>query len=795
MVNGQSSDLTLNVIPKNLYDIYAEGYADSEGVDQVGLEDVSTQLSILELFPSADQPLATLVAKYIEPDATNLDSLLLSSFSWMETRHEGEPLVDIIAELKQIFTGTTNTVLKETLAYYLSQAVSEADNGYNSKFRSIRTALVVWAEMARDNPQAAQAIEQSVNNAKDLWTWMRFISLPANGWGGPNIPTPAPGRTCDQITEIYNQGTPYEYSPVSCRASGQAVGDTILNIADFVTENYGEQELLSDTIRLTINSLRGAEYEYTKDLFKQPDLQASTLGLGGIVPDAHAWVQLIPTAIRAVLLSSKIAGKAIAKEGAVNLANFVRGGTNSRVSPSVLIGAMVYLQSRFPEVCTSPCIPLNDQVAENVNKNIVLWFTALSLSKKGVVVGNEVQKTACMFQRHGHGAAFEIVATAFYHAMREFKGRQDFEILAADPSKDDVLREVPIYQKENLLGKHAELYDRKMDLVLKGGADGDPPGHYWIELKSWAEIKKKDTWTLTGEVSSKLPENRLWDGKSTTKTDAMLHNAHRQHVIDHIAAGTTETIKGLWEDEVPEPKQGWKPGKHRTWIQVWKQPDKPREYWNYDWKNKKWEKPKNANGGNANGINPAKSFIEADGIITDADLTSKFKGLQKYFTSLPTGFGARQFEENFGYSTEKAYEVGYQNLQVGRVKSVVAPFTILNATNIELGSSQDMIKEMYDAAGLGEWKEFLESPEISAEQLDVLKAKAREEFEKQFETLSKINNKLTEFEDKYFPEEYLELRDQLEDSLEGMAGDEIRDQIADVELPQYLSPDGICELQ
>ena len=71
----------------------------------------------------------------------------------------------------------------------------------------------------------------------------------------------------------------------------------------------------------------------------------------------------------------------------------------------------------------------------------------------------------------------------------------------------------------------------------------------------------------------------------------------------------------------------------------------------------------------------------------------------------------------------------------------------------------------------------------------------KEEFEAQFETLSKINEAVTKVEDWIAPEEYLEWRDKFEDALEGMAGDTIREQISDAELPEMLSPEAICEIQ
>ena len=231
--------------------------------------------------------------------------------------------------------------------------------------------------------------------------------------------------------------------------------------------------------------------------------------------------------------------------------------------------------------------------------------------------------------------------------------------------------------------------------------------------------------------------------------------------------------------------------KIRTWVHVWKQPAQARQYWNYNWNTKKWEKPT----GVAGYINPAKSFIEADGIISDSDLTAKFKGLQKYLTRLPRKFNAKQIEQNYGYASEAEYRVGYQQSQVGRVNSAVAPFTLLNAANIELNSSGDIFKEMLDKAGLGEWKEYLNSDDFSAEQLEQLKEQVRQEFESHFEAITKINDTITRVEDALAPEAYLELRDNLEDTLEGMAGDGMRDLLSDTELPGFIASDSICEIQ
>lgn len=173
------------------------------------------------------------------------------------------------------------------------------------------------------------------------------------------------------------------------------------------------------------------------------------------------------------------------------------------------------------------------------------------------------------------------------------------------------------------------------------------------------------------------------------------------------------------------------------------------------------------------------------------------KGIQLMMvtSTLPSKFNAKQLEQNYGYKTEAEYKTGYQDGQVGKADSVVAPFTLLNAANIELNTSGDILREMLDKAGLGEWKDYLESNDLSAEQFEQLKTQVRQEFESQFETIAEINNTVTKIENALAPEAYLEARDQLEDALESMAGDTIRENIANAELPEWVSPDGICEIQ
>ena len=576
--------------------------------------------------------------------------------------------------------------------------------------------------------------------------------------------------TCDRVKPTLNVGTALAYSDVACRVRGPIVADLVNDWISHDPDVAADPSLLSDNFRSLIYSLRGAPFELTKLLFKSTNAVAANDY--SLIPQAHA---AVPVAVaRLLVFSLKAAVRAAASKGPVNMANFLKNGTTSRFSPLELLTAIAYLQSRDP---TSPfacsnCVPLNTKVAENVNANLLRWITGLAIADKGQIADEEITRKQCMLTNQAHGAAFELVATAAYHAMFEFAGKREFEILAADPRPEI---EVALMHKPRGRVKHYgnSPHKRAPDLILEGEGSGK---RYWVELKSW---RFKSNYVNANKTlnAGRFPR---WNGKSRSTRLKYTTQAHRQHFLD-FAAEQDALLADYWNTNRADPRdRDLKPASHRTWMQVWK--SEQREFVPFRKKGRKSPGPRQV-------INVATPWIDTARVPL---INTRFRLLQEFLTSAPSKISAGAYKQSIGYARSE-HARRYQQRNIGRLDGTVAPFTLSYMLLTELGNSQaelDKISRGLEAdLGSSELGQFLGLDNLSDEQVAALRKVIQDKVEENLGFIKPILDKL----DKVTPDKVIEYENKVQDYINGWLGDSAQGLAREIELPESLF-DTFCEV-
>lgn len=199
---------------------------------------------------------------------------------------------------------------------------------------------MVWGELLAANPGTAQFIGTAIKNKTDLWTWLRYMSLPANGWAGEHIPIPRPDMTCDKVEPTVNVGTIMEYSDVPCRATGAMVAEAVNNWIAEDEDVNNDHRMLTRYIEIMTAGLKGAPLELTKLVF--------ATGTGD--PVASNWLPIqeahanpIVMAARLMVFALKTGAKAGFATAPANLINFFAGNTTSRFDPLEVLSAIAIL--------------------------------------------------------------------------------------------------------------------------------------------------------------------------------------------------------------------------------------------------------------------------------------------------------------------------------------------------------------------------------------------------------------------------------------------------------------------
>ncbi|WP_157619272.1 hypothetical protein [Psychromonas aquimarina] len=748
--DNRNHSVNVNVLNSTVINKLSKAYMSLSNSDNFSVQEVLTAAPLAPLFPQPKKAASHIASRFaLQQSSASAGANVAVALSWLSHDSQYSALNQRGDQLKRYFDNEKYPHLAGFVNEFTQEAIIKSSNGDNRWVRFMVTGLTVWAELLEHDENLADKIALSIQNSTDFWSWIRMLSLPADGWVTDIAPIPRPNITCDKITHNVNAGTFLPYSATPCRATGVQMAATLNVLLEVVPEINDETELFTTYITTLLSSIKYLPIEF-KRIFPITPQQTAMLDKPQLIPEAHAIAPAIVYGARLLFISMK---QALRKGIAGAPANFVallQGGTTSRFDAAEILTAIAYLGTRLDDTdfCTD-CKKLNEQVSETVSEDIASWFAGLALANKGKMAEGGLLRKHCTISNHAHGKAFEVVGVAAYHALFEFGGEvglkkpEQYKILLADPREGK--NRIFVELKHNVNGK-IKTYEngrslRKPDLVLEGAGEYN---RTWIELKSWrySNTTNKGKAFLNSKNTLNQSIFPLWDGKKRyAKEKTVLKEAvplpyttlaHRQHFLDYTAS--QNALMDYWENDEHEDTFGkFKPKQHKTWIQVWR--PGVRSWRPLKKKNGKYTIDKNDK--NMHHINVATPWLDESDYLKGVvkTTTPQFRALQKYLASLPTKISNSAYKQSIGES-KSAHDSKYRDKQISSnfaelQRSNIVPFNLSTFFALHLGDGAGAkIEELlYNEFG-GQYAEIqkaIKEGSLTEEQLEKLREKLFDE--------------------------------------------------------------------
>jgi len=701
MKNPAAGRTAVNVLSDKTLEGFAGTYLDTLGDTSTSANDLIADVFAVQVFPEPGSGAVGMAQRFaVKPANQSAKKNVMANMAWYTSQPRYQALADRMRTMQGFFAADDRDDLAIYATEYLQEAVIQAGNGNDMWATTMVTGMTVWAELESYRPDLADLVGHAIHNRKDFWTWMRVLSLPANGWVTDVIPVPRPEMTCDKVPPDVNVGTPLAFSAKPCRATAQQMAVFLDTFLDVAPEIQSDPEIINYYVATLLQSLKTLPLEYKKLFTPIDPLGANQMHWSG-VETAHAALPVY--ALRGLLVVIKQGLRKGAGAAPANIVALLQGGTTSRYGPEEIFGAIAYLTSRLEgsPACDDYC--LNEQVSKTVVQDTAAWFAAIGLANKGVVSEKDIDKKACTITGNGHGKANELVITAAYHSLYEFGGQVGldnpgrYRILLSDPRASADIVKVGLMTQSN--AGETVLYDgaphqRKPDLVLVGDGSG---ARLWVETKSWRYgtdgNKKKylnsDGLTLDDGIF------RNWDGVRKTKSYTMA--AQKQYFLDYAA--TRPSLREDFWNKQPSFVQ-FKPSEHVTWFQVWKNERRTWKVLERDGNSYRLSKKKTVT------RNVANSWIDQSGVVRQT--TPQFRALQRFLTRAPNMQGDA-FRTSIGYAMNehsKKHADDQVSTDLSKIaSSTIRPFNLQTFYVIEAGegAAESLRKTLIDEFGGGEF--------------------------------------------------------------------------------------------
>ncbi|MCW9000473.1 MAG: hypothetical protein OQK04_17315, partial [Kangiellaceae bacterium] len=523
--------------------------------------------------PAIDDPRHDAVAGLVFDIASDSQTftplrLVTATLSYLHFNSESESMGEALDLLIRFYVNHANVDLQYAFADYFSDKIKKLRHGERAPFKFLLTTLVVWAELIIADPEIAQLVGESVHSKEDIMSWSLWMSLPAQGWWGTDIPAIPLDQTCLDTASLNSPYAGHEtLSAIPlCRMDGARLAGMLRG----VYSGNEMQNLIDSNPNLLVEHAR----EWTENMIvATPEIrfllnqgtytsvnQANNITLG--IEEAHAVGPAGPIAgavVAGVIFAAKeslqLAARLmikLSKKYAVNFQHFVAGRSNSRINPFVMIMIMGYLEDRMSEDCLSDsdCAALGAHLGtadrqklwEQVDGLIIRTLVRIALSRNFQSRKKQESGLGCYMTFHYHGMAFELLQIAYYHGYSEF----------VDTSKglvNAIQKTYNIALVQKVRGSNPTSYkvwtefERDIDLELLKGNE-----KVWVEAKS-VRAYPADTPTdkrgLDGTKPNKALDdtvNAHWPQWKIHKSDELTSggnkrqtSAHRQIFLDRVA--------------------------------------------------------------------------------------------------------------------------------------------------------------------------------------------------------------------------------------------------------------------
>jgi hypothetical protein len=401
-----------------------------------------------------------------------------------------KPLKLVLKPLKaflKLYSKPPTKKVIRAVAGAIGKAAKLAASGKTQKLLNILPYLLIVGEMMID-AEAREGIGimvKSISSSEDVWAWIDYMSLPAEGWEGDEIPQvelsalQRPAQYMVANANIHEWLAPRAHAAKFPRISGAKIGRSLKKVVDALGP-----ALDNDPTQLTQALRAGAKY------LKHIDTKA----MRKYVQDPK-------------FLASMIRIKT--KQSSKHLKNFLNGKTDGRIDPKLMIAIIAYLEER---ILASDGKRLEDQNGLHVQINKLIGKAFYDIASDGRI--NEEDPSLESLLGSGHGAMFHLSQVAFYQFLYQFADGPKIKGIEM-PRQVGFYNKVP-FQNE---GKPEKRFLRYVDIVLEDESNSSSnPVEEWIELKSLKKsgLSSFSKWKMTGSQPKRT-------------------KYHKQFIIDRVA--------------------------------------------------------------------------------------------------------------------------------------------------------------------------------------------------------------------------------------------------------------------
>jgi len=416
-------------------------------------------------------------------DQFNPVELILAGLGVATVVPIAKPLKLVLKPLKLFIGNAQGRAFTRAFAGVLGRAIQLAKKGQLHRLRVLLPYVLIVGEMAAD-PEAREGLTVMLNairSSDDLWAWIDYFNLPADGWEGDGEPplvglgAPAGGEQAVLAPGLLRRmegafvGTAHAANPVAklARMAGPILGRALKKAVQ-TAEDAG---LLSDGMRAVVRALRNTSQ---KELRKH--------------------VQEVATMRTLVGLS---------RAGRKNVTEFFKGRTDARVKPVTLIAIVAFLTTEWGDF-------RDDKVREKITFLYTKAFVGIATRFQG-----QTEESVTL---DAHGALFHLTQVAVAQAVHKASLGISPPIKALEAPRRVQLQSQRLGRVERVA--YGRRLQRYIDIVLYTGEDSEK----WVELKS-----KKSPESVSAAAADR--KFRTWTVRKTSKS-----SDHRQFVADVAAA-------------------------------------------------------------------------------------------------------------------------------------------------------------------------------------------------------------------------------------------------------------------
>ncbi len=329
--------------------------------------------------------------------------------------------------------------------------------------------LVIVGELTADEEsrRALEVIFRSVKSDDDLWAWIDYLRLPADGWEGTEADMP-------ELDVLASTATLPGFMDQPLMFAGTKMLDWVVPQAHAGT--HRGRRISAAELKNLLKMVDGLSFEIS-GLNKYKRLIDS---IKGIVKGARSPSSTVSSRKLVKLKQTVVAGMAM---GSVAIKKLLSQATKLRMHPALIMGIVAYLETRRDCVLGGdlPPLPIAGCIEhEEIVKKRLLGMYGSLLTRP--LFNGQLGNSGTGHAGQENGALFHLAVLALQHARYEIDPGDAWRQVIAVEHK----AEIQLF-KDNQNKKMGEPYGRRVDIVLAG--DGDGP--IWNEVKSFKSKARK----------------------------------------------------------------------------------------------------------------------------------------------------------------------------------------------------------------------------------------------------------------------------------------------------------------